>query len=81
MSFFCLFTTGLKINNTFIVRALYFSSQPNYETAKNVGKVVNVAIIGAPNAGKSTLINKILDRKVSILKYIVFLLKYILYFI
>lgn len=64
MSLLCLFTSGVKINNPFIVRALFYSSQPQYETGKKLGKVVNVAIIGAPNAGKSTLINKILDRKV-----------------
>lgn len=56
----------MKLNNAFIIRALFYSSQPQCESKKRIGKVVNVAIIGAPNAGKSTLINKILERKVSV---------------
>lgn len=45
--------------------AAFFSSQPEHAN-KNVGKVVNVAIVGAPNSGKSTLINQIVERKVSL---------------
>lgn len=40
------------------------SSCPERASERKLGKVVNVAIIGAPNSGKSTLINKILDRKI-----------------
>lgn len=43
---------------------IFYSSQPQ-QVEKHVGKVVNVAIIGAPNSGKSTLINNIVERKVS----------------
>ncbi|XP_045764828.1 GTPase Era, mitochondrial [Maniola jurtina] len=43
---------------------LSYSSQPKRECKKDLHKVVNVAIIGAPNAGKSTLINKITERKI-----------------
>ncbi|CAH0728818.1 unnamed protein product, partial [Brenthis ino] len=64
MSIFCIFSPRMKLNNAFIIRALFYSSQPQYESKKSIGKVVNVAIIGAPNAGKSTLINKILERKI-----------------
>jgi ribosome biogenesis GTPase A len=31
---------------------------------KQTRKLINVAIIGVPNAGKSTLINNLIDRKV-----------------
>ncbi|XP_013187509.2 GTPase Era, mitochondrial [Amyelois transitella] len=41
-----------------------YSSQPQQLKEKHVTKVVNVAIIGAPNSGKSTLINNIVDRKI-----------------
>lgn len=47
-----------------LLKAAFYSSQPEH-AKKNVGKIVNVAIIGAPNSGKSTLINKIVERKVS----------------
>ncbi|XP_075971146.1 GTPase Era, mitochondrial-like [Anticarsia gemmatalis] len=45
-------------------RAAFISSQPERDTERSHGKVVNVAIIGAPNSGKSTLINKITERKI-----------------
>lgn len=51
-------------SRTRFLKAVFYSSQPEH-ASKNVGKVVNVAIIGAPNSGKSTLINKIVERKVS----------------
>ncbi|KAL4710425.1 hypothetical protein ACJJTC_008827 [Scirpophaga incertulas] len=41
-----------------------FSSEPKRADIKHVAKVVNVAIIGAPNSGKSTLINNIVQRKI-----------------
>lgn len=47
----------------YYVRALFYSSQPEC-VSNNIAKVVNVAILGAPNSGKSTLINKIVERKV-----------------
>lgn len=46
------------------LRALFYSSQPESIRKNNIAKVVNVAILGAPNCGKSTLINKIVERKV-----------------
>lgn len=45
-------------------RAVFYSSQPERASERNLGKVVNVAIIGAPNSGKSTLINKVTERKI-----------------
>nr|XP_026486076.1 GTPase Era, mitochondrial [Vanessa tameamea] len=60
-----LFCVALRLKcNTSILQTLFYSSQPQQECKKSLGKVVNVAIIGAPNAGKSTLINKILERKI-----------------
>ncbi|KAJ8732817.1 hypothetical protein PYW07_015416 [Mythimna separata] len=46
------------------LKAAFYSSQPEHASARNTGKVVNVAIIGAPNSGKSTLINKVTERKI-----------------
>ncbi|CAK1553743.1 unnamed protein product [Leptosia nina] len=47
---------------TSLLRKLYSTKTHQYE--KSIGNVVNAAIIGAPNSGKSTLINKIIERKV-----------------
>ncbi|XP_013178129.1 PREDICTED: GTPase Era, mitochondrial [Papilio xuthus] len=46
------------------LRCSFFSTQIEQPASKVTGKVVNVAIIGAPNSGKSTLINKIMERKI-----------------
>lgn len=54
------------------LRALFYSSQPESIIKNNIAKVVNVAILGAPNCGKSTLINKIVERKVFLAFYSVF---------
>ncbi|KAJ2947069.1 hypothetical protein O0L34_g16415 [Tuta absoluta] len=63
---FTLISYSLRVTNfrTQIFRAVFYSSQPERANKKNIGKVVNVAIIGAPNSGKSTLINKIVERKI-----------------
>lgn len=53
-------------SKTHYFRCVLYSSQPQHENAKTIAKVVNVAIIGAPNSGKSTLINNIVERKVSL---------------
>ncbi|XP_047020680.1 GTPase Era, mitochondrial [Helicoverpa zea] len=45
-------------------KALFYSTQPERANERNLGKIVNVAIIGAPNSGKSTLINKVTERKI-----------------
>lgn len=52
-------------------KAAFYSSQPEQASVRHLGKVVNVAIIGAPNSGKSTFINKVMERKVR--KYILIL--------
>lgn len=52
-------------------RAVFYSSQPERASERNLGKVVNVAIIGAPNSGKSTLINKVTERKVRCFYFII----------
>ncbi|KAI8429021.1 hypothetical protein MSG28_007597 [Choristoneura fumiferana] len=46
-----------------VLRSVFYSSQPE-QANKSISKVVNVAIIGAPNSGKSTLINNIVERKI-----------------
>lgn len=46
------------------LQAIFYSSEPRQASKDLTAKVVNVAIIGAPNSGKSTLINKIVERKV-----------------
>ncbi|CAD0198227.1 unnamed protein product [Chrysodeixis includens] len=53
----------MTYSKTHYLRALNYSSQPE-ASKKCLGKVVNVAIIGAPNSGKSTLINKVTERKI-----------------
>ncbi|XP_072940845.1 GTPase Era, mitochondrial-like [Epargyreus clarus] len=66
---FNIFTMSIFIYSSrrvtsFKVLQSYYSSLPQHASKTNTGKVVNVAIIGAPNSGKSTLINKILERKI-----------------
>lgn len=50
-------------------KAVFYTTQPERANKIKIGKVVNVAIIGAPNSGKSTLINHITGRKVLIQSY------------
>ncbi|XP_049866542.1 GTPase Era, mitochondrial [Pectinophora gossypiella] len=57
------FSNRIPLCKTQLLRAVFLSSQPEQAPKKNLGKLVNVAIIGAPNSGKSTLINKIVERK------------------
>ncbi|XP_039748807.1 GTPase Era, mitochondrial [Pararge aegeria] len=64
MSTLVLISLHLRGHNFNILRTLSYSSQPKRDFKKDLCKVVNVAIIGAPNAGKSTLINKITERKI-----------------
>lgn len=46
-------------------RYIRIKSQPKAEKEKNE-KLIKIAIIGVPNAGKSTLINSLVDHRVSI---------------
>ncbi|XP_034824529.1 GTPase Era, mitochondrial-like [Maniola hyperantus] len=64
MSTLLLISLRLRGHNIRTLGTLSYSSQPKRECKKDLCKVVNVAIIGAPNAGKSTLINKITERKI-----------------
>lgn len=67
MSTLMLSVIRFTYSKTRFLKASFYSSQPEHANVnKDVGKVVNVAIIGAPNSGKSTLINKIVERKVSV---------------
>ncbi|KAG6446396.1 GTPase Era, mitochondrial-like [Manduca sexta] len=59
-----LFRLHLTYCKTNFLRLAYYSSQPERITKKELWKIVNVAIIGAPNSGKSTLINNITERKI-----------------
>ncbi|CAG9784997.1 unnamed protein product [Diatraea saccharalis] len=52
------------LRKTHYLQTLFYSSQPKRANEKHIGKVVNVAILGAPNSGKSTLINNIVERKI-----------------
>ncbi|CAH0407813.1 unnamed protein product [Chilo suppressalis] len=52
------------LRKSLYLQHLFYSSQPKRVNERVVGKVVNVAIIGAPNSGKSTLINNIVERKI-----------------
>lgn len=66
------------ISNISIISKKSLCSNPNFKPFESnvqlddsTEKVVNVAIIGLPNAGKSTLINNLIDRKVSHYLYFV----------
>ncbi|XP_047986254.1 GTPase Era, mitochondrial [Leguminivora glycinivorella] len=63
MSTIMLSAFRMTYSKAIVCRAVYYSSQPEY-ASKTINKVVNVAIIGAPNSGKSTLINNIVERKI-----------------
>lgn len=56
----------ISYSKTRLLKATFCSSQSE-KTKTRLGKVVNVAIIGAPNSGKSTIINHITERKVCFL--------------
>lgn len=54
---------NIFLNEVFRVRL--FSTHPSNKIQEHLQeKLVRVAVIGLPNAGKSTLINTVLDRKV-----------------
>lgn len=57
----------LSYKKTIFLNINFYSTQTEHVSKKKIAKVVNVAIIGAPNSGKSTLINNIVERKVSFL--------------
>lgn len=72
MSTLTLYSLRVTQYKTQCLRALFYSSQPESVRKNNIAKVVNVAILGAPNCGKSTLINNIVERKVFLFFYSLF---------
>ena len=59
------FIKGKLFQNINIGRCYSTNSQSNKPSDIQNTKILKVAMIGAPNAGKSTLINKIVQRRVS----------------